>query len=148
MTPGYNKCRVGHGSWIPDFPPSNQSFQGRPSLNAPLSPKHSQAHSAPQPVVVSNLCFCFCFCFFFPLCFCFSLLNFPGQSTPVSQLGSSVFPEPPDPFQPLGADSGDPFQNKKGFGDPFSGKDPFAPSSSAKPPKASSSGFADFTSVS
>ncbi|XP_055453284.1 epidermal growth factor receptor substrate 15-like 1 [Psammomys obesus] len=69
-----------------------------------------------------------------------------GQSTPVSQLGSSVFPEPPDPFQPLGADSGDPFQNKKGFGDPFSGKDPFAPSSSAKPPKASSSGFADFTS--
>ncbi|XP_029336112.1 epidermal growth factor receptor substrate 15-like 1 [Mus caroli] len=69
-----------------------------------------------------------------------------GQSTPVSQLGSSDFPESPDPFQPLGADSGDPFQNKKGFGDPFSGKDPFAPSSSAKPPKASSSGFADFTS--
>uniref|UniRef100_A0A8I5ZKJ0 Epidermal growth factor receptor pathway substrate 15-like 1 n=1 Tax=Rattus norvegicus TaxID=10116 RepID=A0A8I5ZKJ0_RAT len=69
-----------------------------------------------------------------------------GQSTPVSQLGSSAFPESPDPFQPLEADSGDPFQNKKGFGDPFSGKDPFAPSSSAKPPKASSSGFADFTS--
>ncbi|XP_049984367.1 epidermal growth factor receptor substrate 15-like 1 isoform X5 [Alexandromys fortis] len=69
-----------------------------------------------------------------------------GQSTPVSQLGSSAFPESPDPFQPLGADSGDPFQNKKGFGDPFSGKDPFAPSSSSKPPKASSSGFADFTS--
>nr|XP_012613837.1 epidermal growth factor receptor substrate 15-like 1 isoform X2 [Microcebus murinus] len=69
-----------------------------------------------------------------------------GKSTPVSQLGSADFPEPPDPFQPLGADSGDPFQNKKGFGDPFSGKDPFVPSSSAKPPKASSSGFADFTS--
>uniref|UniRef100_A0A8C9PKE2 Epidermal growth factor receptor substrate 15-like 1 n=1 Tax=Spermophilus dauricus TaxID=99837 RepID=A0A8C9PKE2_SPEDA len=71
-----------------------------------------------------------------------------GKSTPVSQLGSADFPEPPDPFQPLGADSGDPFQNKKGFGDPFSGKDPFVPSSSAKPSKASSSGFADFTSVS
>uniref|UniRef100_A0A287DGI8 Epidermal growth factor receptor substrate 15-like 1 n=1 Tax=Ictidomys tridecemlineatus TaxID=43179 RepID=A0A287DGI8_ICTTR len=69
-----------------------------------------------------------------------------GKSTPVSQLGSADFPEPPDPFQPLGADSGDPFQNKKGFGDPFSGKDPFVPSSSAKPSKASSSGFADFTS--
>nr|XP_021538955.1 epidermal growth factor receptor substrate 15-like 1 isoform X2 [Neomonachus schauinslandi] len=71
-----------------------------------------------------------------------------GKSTPVSQLGSADFPEPPDPFQPLGADSSDPFQNKKGFGDPFSGKDPFAPSSSAKPSKASSLGFADFTSVS
>ncbi|XP_008581238.1 PREDICTED: epidermal growth factor receptor substrate 15-like 1 [Galeopterus variegatus] len=69
-----------------------------------------------------------------------------GKSTPVSQLGSADFPEPPDPFQPLGADNGDPFQNKKGFGDPFSGKDPFVPSSSAKPSKASSSGFADFTS--
>ncbi|XP_039099264.1 epidermal growth factor receptor substrate 15-like 1 isoform X3 [Hyaena hyaena] len=69
-----------------------------------------------------------------------------GKSTPVSQLGSADFPESPDPFQPLGADSSDPFQNKKGFGDPFSGKDPFAPSSSAKPPKASSLGFADFTS--
>ncbi|XP_029772531.1 epidermal growth factor receptor substrate 15-like 1 isoform X5 [Suricata suricatta] len=69
-----------------------------------------------------------------------------GKSTPVSQLGSADFPEPPDPFQPLGADSSDPFQNKKGFGDPFSGKDPFAPSSSAKPSKASSLGFADFTS--
>nr|XP_045004164.1 epidermal growth factor receptor substrate 15-like 1 isoform X3 [Jaculus jaculus] len=69
-----------------------------------------------------------------------------GKSTPVSQLGSAEFPEPPDPFQPLGADNGDPFQNKKGFGDPFSGKDPFVPSSSAKPSKASSSGFADFTS--
>ncbi|ELW67092.1 Epidermal growth factor receptor substrate 15-like 1, partial [Tupaia chinensis] len=69
-----------------------------------------------------------------------------GKSTPVSQLGSADFAEPPDPFQPLGADSGDPFQNKKGFGDPFSGKDPFVPSSSAKPSKASSSGFADFTS--
>ncbi|XP_020023344.2 epidermal growth factor receptor substrate 15-like 1 isoform X2 [Castor canadensis] len=69
-----------------------------------------------------------------------------GKSTPVSQLGSADIPEPPDPFQPLGADSGDPFQNKKGFGDPFSGKDPFVPSSSAKPSKASSAGFADFTS--
>uniref|UniRef100_A0A4X1UZ06 Epidermal growth factor receptor substrate 15-like 1 n=1 Tax=Sus scrofa TaxID=9823 RepID=A0A4X1UZ06_PIG len=69
-----------------------------------------------------------------------------GKSTPVSQLGSADFPEPPDPFQPLGADSSDPFQNKKGFGDPFSGKDPFAPSSSAKSSKASSLGFADFTS--
>lgn len=71
-----------------------------------------------------------------------------GKSTPVNQLGSADFTEPPDPFQPLGADSSDPFQNKKGFGDPFSGKDPFAPSSSAKPSKASSLGFADFTSVS
>ncbi|KAM6168437.1 LOW QUALITY PROTEIN: epidermal growth factor receptor substrate 15-like 1 [Erethizon dorsatum] len=69
-----------------------------------------------------------------------------GKSTPVSQLGSADCPESPDPFQPLGADSGDPFQNKKGFGDPFSGKDPFVPSSSAKPSKASSSGFADFAS--
>ncbi|KAJ8784144.1 hypothetical protein J1605_008474 [Eschrichtius robustus] len=69
-----------------------------------------------------------------------------SKSTPVSQLGSADFPEPPDPFQPLGADSSDLFQNKKGFGDPFSGKDPFAPSSSAKPSKASSLGFADFTS--
>uniref|UniRef100_A0A8C6DRS7 Epidermal growth factor receptor substrate 15-like 1 n=1 Tax=Moschus moschiferus TaxID=68415 RepID=A0A8C6DRS7_MOSMO len=69
-----------------------------------------------------------------------------GKSTPVNQLGSADFTEPPDPFQPLGADSSDPFQNKKGFGDPFSGKDPFAPSSSAKPSKASSLGFADFTS--
>ncbi|XP_043323132.1 epidermal growth factor receptor substrate 15-like 1 isoform X1 [Cervus canadensis] len=68
------------------------------------------------------------------------------KSTPVSQLGSADFTEPPDPFQPLGADSSDPFQTKKGFGDPFSGKDPFAPSSSAKPSKASSLGFADFTS--
>ncbi|XP_073882366.1 epidermal growth factor receptor substrate 15-like 1 isoform X25 [Macaca fascicularis] len=69
-----------------------------------------------------------------------------GKSTPVSQLGSADFPETPDPFQPLGADSGDPFQSKKGFGDPFSGKDPFVPSSAAKPSKASASGFADFTS--
>ncbi|XP_045022690.1 epidermal growth factor receptor substrate 15-like 1 isoform X3 [Bubalus bubalis] len=69
-----------------------------------------------------------------------------GKSTPVNQPGSADFTEPPDPFQPLGADSSDPFQNKKGFGDPFSGKDPFAPSSSAKPSKASSLGFADFTS--
>ncbi|XP_011949665.1 PREDICTED: epidermal growth factor receptor substrate 15-like 1 isoform X2 [Cercocebus atys] len=69
-----------------------------------------------------------------------------GKSTPVSQLGSADFPEAPDPFQPLGADSGDPFQSKKGFGDPFSGKDPFVPSSAAKPSKASASGFADFTS--
>lgn len=92
---------------------------------------------------VSNLYFFF-FSFFV---FLFSsLLNFPGKSTPVSQLGSADFPEAPDPFQPLGADSSDPFQNKKGFGDPFSGKDPFAPSSSAKPSKASSLGFADFTS--
>ncbi|XP_020939246.1 epidermal growth factor receptor substrate 15-like 1 isoform X3 [Sus scrofa] len=72
--------------------------------------------------------------------------KFRSKSTPVSQLGSADFPEPPDPFQPLGADSSDPFQNKKGFGDPFSGKDPFAPSSSAKSSKASSLGFADFTS--
>ncbi|KAL4678053.1 hypothetical protein H8959_020727 [Pygathrix nigripes] len=70
-----------------------------------------------------------------------------GKSTPVSQLGSADFPEAPDPFQPLGADSGDPFQSKKGFGDPFSGKDPFVPSSAAKPSKASASGFADFTST-
>nr|XP_036865402.1 epidermal growth factor receptor substrate 15-like 1 isoform X2 [Manis javanica] len=69
-----------------------------------------------------------------------------GKSTPVSQLGSADFPEPPDPFQPLGADSSDPFQNKKGFGDPFSGKDPFASSSSTKPSKASPLGFADLTS--
>ncbi|XP_045708963.1 epidermal growth factor receptor substrate 15-like 1 isoform X4 [Phyllostomus hastatus] len=69
-----------------------------------------------------------------------------GKSTPVSQLGSADFPDSPDPFQPLGADNSDPFQNKRGFGDPFSGKDPFAPSSSAKPSKASSLGFADFTS--
>ncbi|XP_076978092.1 epidermal growth factor receptor substrate 15-like 1 isoform X3 [Tamandua tetradactyla] len=69
-----------------------------------------------------------------------------GKSTPVSQLGSADFPEPPDPFQPLGVDSSDPFQSKKGFGDPFSGKDPFAPSSSAKTSKDSSLGFADFTS--
>ncbi|XP_013362683.1 PREDICTED: epidermal growth factor receptor substrate 15-like 1 isoform X2 [Chinchilla lanigera] len=69
-----------------------------------------------------------------------------GKSTPVSQLGSAECPESPDPFQPLGADSGDPFQNKKGFGDPFSGKDPFVPSSPAKSSKASSSGFADFAS--
>ncbi|XP_032989317.1 epidermal growth factor receptor substrate 15-like 1 isoform X5 [Rhinolophus ferrumequinum] len=69
-----------------------------------------------------------------------------GKSTPVSQLGSADFSDSPDPFQPLGADSSDPFQNKRGFGDPFSGKDPFAPSSSAKPSKASSLGFADFTS--
>ncbi|XP_036884894.1 epidermal growth factor receptor substrate 15-like 1 isoform X3 [Sturnira hondurensis] len=69
-----------------------------------------------------------------------------GKSTPVSQLGSADFPDSPDPFQPLGAGSSDPFQNKRGFGDPFSGKDPFAPSSSAKPSKASSLGFADFTS--
>uniref|UniRef100_A0A8C0WWB4 Epidermal growth factor receptor substrate 15-like 1 n=1 Tax=Castor canadensis TaxID=51338 RepID=A0A8C0WWB4_CASCN len=77
-------------------------------------------------------------------CALYTLLG--GKSTPVSQLGSADIPEPPDPFQPLGADSGDPFQNKKGFGDPFSGKDPFVPSSSAKPSKASSAGFADFTS--
>lgn len=94
--------------------------------------------------MVSNLYFFF----FFSFLLFFFLLNFPGKSTPVSQLGSADFPEPPDPFQPLGADSSDPFQNKKGFGDPFSGKDPFAPSSSAKPSKASSLGFADFTSVS
>ncbi|XP_072803556.1 epidermal growth factor receptor substrate 15-like 1 isoform X3 [Vicugna pacos] len=75
-----------------------------------------------------------------------SRVGLSGKSTPVSQLGSAEFPEAPDPFQPLGADSSDPFQNKKGFGDPFSGKDPFAPSSSAKPSKASSLGFADFTS--
>ena len=86
---------------------------------------------------------------YYPMSSCsFFLLNFPGKSTPVNQLGSADFTEPPDPFQPLGADSSDPFQNKKGFGDPFSGKDPFAPSSSAKPSKASSLGFADFTSVS
>ncbi|XP_036271721.1 epidermal growth factor receptor substrate 15-like 1 isoform X1 [Pipistrellus kuhlii] len=77
-------------------------------------------------------------------CALYSLLG--GKSTPVSQLGSADFPDSPDPFQPLGADSSDPFQNKRGFGDPFSGKDPFAPSSSAKPSKASSLGFADFTS--
>ncbi|XP_006877171.1 PREDICTED: epidermal growth factor receptor substrate 15-like 1 [Chrysochloris asiatica] len=71
-----------------------------------------------------------------------------GHSTPVSQLGPADLPEPPDPFQALGADSSDPFQSKKGFGDPFSGKDPFAPSSAAKPSKDSSLGLADFTSVS
>lgn len=118
------------GSWIPD-----------------THPKKSSPRASTHPVVVSNLCFPFFLSSVFFVFCCFSL-NFPGQSTPVSQLGSSAFPESPDPFQPLGADSGDPFQNKKGFGDPFSGKDPFAPSSSAKPPKASSSGFADFTSVS
>ena len=89
-----------------------------------------------------------CISFFFFFLLFFFLLNFPGKSTPVSQLGSADFPDSPDPFQPLGADSSDPFQNKRGFGDPFSGKDPFAPSSSAKPSKASSLGFADFTSVS
>uniref|UniRef100_A0A5F8AKL7 Epidermal growth factor receptor substrate 15-like 1 n=1 Tax=Macaca mulatta TaxID=9544 RepID=A0A5F8AKL7_MACMU len=36
-----------------------------------------------------------------------------GKSTPVSQLGSADFPETPDPFQPLGADSGDPFQRRR-----------------------------------
>ncbi|XP_060088720.1 epidermal growth factor receptor substrate 15-like 1 [Heteronotia binoei] len=71
-----------------------------------------------------------------------------GKSTPVSQLGSSEFVKPPDPFQPFGFDSSDPFQSKKGFGDLFSGKDPFAPSSSSKPSKDSSLGFADFSSVS
>ncbi|XP_054835580.1 epidermal growth factor receptor substrate 15-like 1 isoform X3 [Eublepharis macularius] len=70
-----------------------------------------------------------------------------GKSTPVSQLGSSDFAKPPDPFQPFGFDSSDPFQSKKGFGDLFSGKDPFAPSSSSKPPKDSSLGFADFSSL-
>ncbi|XP_064136978.1 epidermal growth factor receptor substrate 15-like 1 isoform X3 [Loxodonta africana] len=74
----------------------------------------------------------------------YSLLG--GHSTPVSQLGPADLPEPPDPFQALGADSSDPFQSKKGFGDPFSGKDPFAPSSAAKPSKDSSLGLADFTS--
>ncbi|XP_072457378.1 epidermal growth factor receptor substrate 15-like 1 isoform X1 [Notamacropus eugenii] len=69
-----------------------------------------------------------------------------GKSTPVSQLGSADFSKPPDPFQPFGADSSDPFQNKKGFGDPFSGNDPFAPSSSTQTPKDSSLGFADFSS--
>ncbi|KAM9686618.1 epidermal growth factor receptor substrate 15-like 1 isoform 1-T1 [Trichechus inunguis] len=69
-----------------------------------------------------------------------------GHSTPVSQLGPADLPEPPDPFQALGADGSDPFQSKKGFGDPFSGKDPFAPSSAAKPSKDSSLGLADFTS--
>ncbi|XP_058513767.1 epidermal growth factor receptor substrate 15-like 1 isoform X2 [Ochotona princeps] len=69
-----------------------------------------------------------------------------GKSTPVSQLGSADFAEAPDPFQPLGADSGDPFQNQQGFGDPFSGKDPFVPSSPAKAPKAASSAFADLAS--
>ncbi|XP_048353662.1 epidermal growth factor receptor substrate 15-like 1 isoform X2 [Sphaerodactylus townsendi] len=70
-----------------------------------------------------------------------------GKSTPVSQLGSSDFAKPPDPFQPFGFDSSDPFQSKKGFGDLFSGKDPFAPSSSSKPSKDSSLGFADFSSL-
>ncbi|KAM6219582.1 epidermal growth factor receptor substrate 15-like 1 [Rhynchocyon petersi] len=74
----------------------------------------------------------------------YSLLG--GHSTPVSQLGPADLPEPPDPFQTLGADNSDPFQSKKGFGDPFSGKDPFAPSSAAKPSKDSSLGLADFTS--
>uniref|UniRef100_A0A8C8SAL4 Epidermal growth factor receptor pathway substrate 15 like 1 n=1 Tax=Pelusios castaneus TaxID=367368 RepID=A0A8C8SAL4_9SAUR len=69
-----------------------------------------------------------------------------GKSTPVSQLGSSDFTKPHDPFQPFGADNSDPFQSKKGFGDPFSGKDPFAPSSSSKTSKDSSLGFADFSS--
>lgn len=76
------------------------------------------------------------------------LSTLPGKSTPVSQLGSSDFAKPPDPFQPFGFDSSDPFQSKKGFGDLFSGKDPFAPSSSSKPSKDSSHGFADFSSVS
>nr|XP_056723516.1 epidermal growth factor receptor substrate 15-like 1 [Euleptes europaea] len=72
-----------------------------------------------------------------------------GKSTPVSQLGSSDFAKPPDPFQPFGFDSSDPFQSKKGFGDLFSGKDPFAPPppSSSKPSKDSSRGFADFSSL-
>ncbi|KAM9241505.1 epidermal growth factor receptor substrate 15-like 1 isoform 5-T7 [Dugong dugon] len=74
----------------------------------------------------------------------YSLLG--GHSTPISQLGPADLPEPPDPFQALGADGSDPFQSKKGFGDPFSGKDPFAPSSAAKPSKDSSLGLADFTS--
>ncbi|XP_066492770.1 epidermal growth factor receptor substrate 15-like 1 isoform X2 [Tiliqua scincoides] len=71
-----------------------------------------------------------------------------GNSTPVSQLGSSDFAKGPDPFQPFGPDTSDPFQSKKGFGDLFSGKDPFAPSSSShKPSKDSSLGFADFSSL-
>ncbi|KAG8126742.1 hypothetical protein E2320_021873 [Naja naja] len=71
-----------------------------------------------------------------------------GKSPPVSQVGSSDFAKPPDPFQPFGADSSDPFQSKKGFGDLFSGRVLFAPSSSSKPSKDSSRGFADFSSVS
>uniref|UniRef100_A0A670Y1K4 Epidermal growth factor receptor pathway substrate 15 like 1 n=1 Tax=Pseudonaja textilis TaxID=8673 RepID=A0A670Y1K4_PSETE len=70
-----------------------------------------------------------------------------GKSPPVSQVGSSNFAKPPDPFQPFGADSSDPFQSKKGFGDLFSGRVLFAPSSSSKPSKDSSRGFADFSSL-
>ncbi|XP_070799356.1 epidermal growth factor receptor substrate 15-like 1 isoform X1 [Pituophis catenifer annectens] len=70
-----------------------------------------------------------------------------GKSPPVSQVGSSNFAKPPDPFQPFGADSSDPFQSKKGFGDLFSGRVLFAPSSSSKPSKDSSLGFADFSSL-
>ncbi|XP_078527456.1 epidermal growth factor receptor substrate 15-like 1 isoform X2 [Lissotriton helveticus] len=69
-----------------------------------------------------------------------------GKNTPVSQLGTSEFSKPKDPFQPFGTDGGDIFHSKKGFNDPFSGKDPFAPLSSGKAPKDSSMGFADFSS--
>ncbi|XP_061456598.1 epidermal growth factor receptor substrate 15-like 1 isoform X2 [Rhineura floridana] len=69
-----------------------------------------------------------------------------GKTPPVSQVGSSDFDKPPDPFQPFGADSSDPFQSKKGFGDLFRGRDLFPSSSSSKPSKDSSMGFADFSS--
>ncbi|KAJ1085618.1 hypothetical protein NDU88_005748 [Pleurodeles waltl] len=69
-----------------------------------------------------------------------------GKNTPVSQLGTSEFSKPKDPFQPFGTDGSDMFHSKKGFNDPFSGKDPFAPLSSGKAPKDSSMGFADFSS--
>ncbi|XP_078054125.1 epidermal growth factor receptor substrate 15-like 1 [Mustelus asterias] len=69
-----------------------------------------------------------------------------GKSTPVNRPGSADSLKSHDPFQPFGADDGDPFQSKKGLGDPFSGKDPFTPTSSSKTSKDSSLGFADFSS--
>uniref|UniRef100_A0A452HYM6 Uncharacterized protein n=1 Tax=Gopherus agassizii TaxID=38772 RepID=A0A452HYM6_9SAUR len=113
---------------------SDDPFKSKP--DTPALPPKKNVPPRPKPPSGNNL--------FFSLFFL--LLNFPGKSTPVNQLGSADFTKPNDPFQPFGAESSDPFQTKKGFGDPFSGKDPFAPSSSSKTSKDSSLGFADFSS--
>ncbi|XP_040176926.1 epidermal growth factor receptor substrate 15-like 1 isoform X4 [Rana temporaria] len=67
-----------------------------------------------------------------------------GKNTPVSQLSTTHFQKPSDPFQPFGTEPGDPFHSRKAFTDPFSGKDPFATTQPGKHSKGTSAGFANF----
>ncbi|XP_060040441.1 epidermal growth factor receptor substrate 15-like 1 isoform X1 [Erinaceus europaeus] len=116
------------GPGFPEAPsPGSPCEQDTPILPpkkpAPPRPKGPSAPEAPSPPRYSLLA---------------------GTNTPVSQLGAADFAQPPDPFQPVDASLGDPFQAPQLCGAPFGARDPFAPGAKPAPP---ATGFADFTSL-